>query len=221
MTQKEESASLSDELYMAVCTATCPTSGATKWGPRYELEPGRTNPDGSREWYAMQLGHDLEPIARATVSRHIFRKEPLLCLAARGAWSLWGKKHPEPAMAAYSGLAIEVTYGNDLMAATAVMVDDGGSVYTGWSWNEGVSLALKTPDGPGLRNVEQWICAVFNKVAFGTVRPPRRRTERERPRCLPSCWSTGRLPATALERRNVCLIDYWGGPQLDWYFSHV
>lgn len=83
------------------------------------------------------------------------------------------------------------------------------------------TCSTKTPDGPGLRNVEHWICSVFNKLGFGTLRPARRRTQLERPRCLPSCWSTGHLPATASEHRNVCLIDFRGAPQVGWYFSHV
>ena len=219
ISEPDDSFEPGDYLCMGVCTATCSSNGEFDWGPRFDLEPGRAYADGSCDWHVAHLGQDSKLIARATVRRHTFKKEPLLCLAARAAWSLWSQRSSVLNTVAYKRLAIEMTYGDDLTAAITVTVDGRGRAYSGFSFPEGVGIALTTNDRLGLHNLEHWICGVLNKVSFGSIRPSRGRAKYERRRGLPSCWSKGNLPLSASQHRDVCLIDYWGGPRIPFDFD--
>ena len=113
-----------------------------------------------------------------------------MCLAARGAWALWNDNTTIFETDQYTGLIIEVTYGEDTISSIHVDVDARGSNYTGRSV-KGLSLSQRTFDSLRRRDVGHWIRAVLNELAFGDMQPLPQVTRGSAPRELPTCWRKG------------------------------
>lgn len=175
------------DLRMIVSTGLLLSGDRFHWGPRLELVQGHRRPGGAFDWDVTSVNQHHEPVANGTVFGHNLQREPLLCLAARGAWALWNDHAPLIETEQYTGLVIEVSYAEDVISFIRVSVDARGSSYTGESAG-GFSLSLKTFDCLRRRDVGHWIRSVLNEVAFGDVRPSPQVARGGEPRRLPACW---------------------------------
>ena len=191
-------------LQMDVGTSVLRSGGKRFSGPRFQLIRGHRRPAGAFDWDVRQLNHQLETIATGTVFGHQVWREPLLCLAARGAWSLWNDNTPLLASDRCNGLVIEVTYGVDAISFIQVAADHRGSRYIGSCAGNSSGMAaatsclsLTTLDSVRRRDVGHWIRAVLSELAFGDVKPLPSPTVGSAPRELPSCWSVSGGPVLA------------------------
>lgn len=185
-----------------------------------KVEPDHDYSDGSADWRVEQFDKGYNRIAAGYLFGHRHQDEPVLCLAARATMELWGM---QPSLidlpTDYEALAIEVTYGENLIAATAVTSDDHGCRYSGWSLNESATMRMETAVGPRLRRIEQWTASVLNKVLL-TGNPDEGAQAQRRVRSLPPCWSRDVLPSSARASHQVKLLDFWGGQRVEWKFEH-
>ena len=185
-----------------------------------KVEPDHDYSDGSADWRVEQFDKGYNRIAAGYLFGHRHQDKPLLCLAARAAMELWDL---QPSLidppADYEALSIEVTYGETLIAAMAVTSDDRRCRYSGWSLNDSMTMRMESGVGPRLRRIEQWTASVLNKVVL--TADPDVGAQVQRPvRSLPSCWSRGVLPSSAAARQKFKLLDFWGGPRVEWNFEH-
>jgi len=110
-------------LDMIVCTALTLSDGSFRQGPTLRVEQGHRRQGGAFDWYVRHLNSRLELVDCGTVFGHRLQHEPLLCLAARAAWSLWNDDTPFEDLEDYVGLVVEVTYGEDNVATIFVELD--------------------------------------------------------------------------------------------------
>jgi hypothetical protein len=138
--------------------------------------------------------------------------EPLLCLAARAAWELWGTcpslcEHWKlwgtcPScgeQSALSAMGVQVVYGEEVAAAVAVTLDSRGATYTGWTLAPVMRLKFSTTDGPHSRDPQHWLAQLMTLTAFGRCRPPDVPDGDTKLRFLPSFWQPGELPVDVQE----------------------
>jgi len=196
-------------LEMTVTTALGLPDGIYFQGPRFDLSEGHRRPGNAFDWNVTHLSPQLEPLMQGTVFNHRLEKEPLLCLAARGAWALWNDNTPFADSDEYTGLAIEVLYGEFTTSFIIVEVDARGSTYTGSSLDQ-LRLARKTADCLQRRDPRHWVRAVLNELAFGDVKPLPHATSGGEPRKLPGCWSHGNASRfdDRLNREGL-LLNHW------------
>ena len=119
-----------------------------------------------------------------------------MCLAARGAWNLWGSGPSLRKQSDCNGLSIQVVYGLLTIAAVAVTIDARGATYSGWTLEPTSRLALtRRKECPGERDPQFWLAQALTLAAFGNLRPPEERTKTNERRALPPFWREGPLPS--------------------------
>jgi hypothetical protein len=177
-------------LDMIVCTQLTMPNERFRQGPTLHVEQGQRRQGGAFDWHVRHLNSRLEPVDFGTVLAHRLQREPLLCLAARAAWSLWNDDTPFEELEDYVGLVVEVTYGDDNVATIYVELDEASGRYTG-SAAPCFELSLATFDSRGRRDAGHWVRSVLNEVAFGDVKPLPPVSRGATLRTLPACWKEG------------------------------
>ena len=166
-----------------------------EWRPivGFQLTAEKRRVGGAEDWVVSQLGPAEAYGAQGTVFDHVLHREPLLCLAARGAWSLWNDNVPFVDFVACKRLAIEVSSDVAAVALILVCASEQGTHYSGWSCQEDMSLSMETFDTVRRRDVGHWIRLTLNEVAFGNVSPLPQRHRRDGIGRLPTFWTSGRF----------------------------
>jgi hypothetical protein len=165
--------------------------GTTGWGPAFRVSAVHQHRDGSWLWEAMPEWTS----GRIEVDDADHEAEPWLCLAARGAWNLWGERPSLIKQSGCSGLSIQVLYGPLTIAAVAVVIEAGRGIYSGWMVEPSLRLSFTRKEQSGARDPEHWLAQVLCLVAFGNFRPPGLRATRADVRDLPPFWRNGQLPS--------------------------
>lgn len=176
---------------LRVHSSTRNADGEWQTAVAFRLSAGRRRTGKARDWDVEQVAPTEDCAAKGTVFQHVLHGEPLLCLAARGAWSLWNDNVPLVDSDACDGLAIEVTSDSAVVAMIRLRLGPCGSLFSGWCRHDEMTmrLSMATFDPVRRRDVRHWTRLTLSELAFGDLAPPPDSTARRSTRTLPACWS--------------------------------
>lgn len=155
---------------------------------RFRMRRGRGRVGLAHDWGVTLLNNSGKPCREAELHGHQFTREPLLGLAARGAWTLWNDDVPFEAKQLCRALRIRVLSDEKFVAEVLLVLDQVGGTLTGWAWPHR-QLCVATFETPGPRDVGHWTRLVLCEVAFADVQPRPQLLARDG-RCeLPASWA--------------------------------
>jgi len=158
---------------LLIRSTTLDGGGHSHFGVAFELKQGRLRSRNSRDWLAVQLSQQNAILAESAVYGYRPGMEPLLGLAARGAWALWGDSTPVREIVRCHGLLVQLFRDDQMIAEVMHTLGSTHGTYSGWSRDEQSVIAARAFRYARLFDVGHLLRLVLCELAFDDVTPPR------------------------------------------------